>query len=194
MLVERRQWRLRQRPFQILDQPGAPPCQSRPARRRDRHRLRLKLIADAGFVGLPNAGKSTFLAQSPRRGQDRRLSVHDAASWARRRGDRRREFVLADIPGLIEGAHEGAGLGTVSRPRRALPGAAAPRRRDGRAARRGLQDVRAELDAYGAGWPRSPRSSRSTRPTRSRRGRASSRRAPQTGRQADPAHPLRRDR
>jgi GTP-binding protein len=74
--------------------------------------LRLKLIADAGLVGLPNAGKSTFLAS--RHGgktEDRRLSVHHAASEPWRGAHRRREFVIADIPGLIEGAHEGVGIG-----------------------------------------------------------------------------------
>ena len=75
--------------------------------------LRLKLLADAGLVGLPNAGKSTFINQVvEHRGQGRRLCLHHAA--CRKLGvvrHRDREFVLADIPGLIEGAAEGAGIG-----------------------------------------------------------------------------------
>ncbi len=116
--------------------------------------LRLKLIADVGLVGLPNAGKSTFLAAAsaarpkiadyPFTTLTPNLGVVDLSTQER--------FVLADIPGLIEGAHEGAGIGTrflghVERTA-VLIHLVDGTQEDVAAAYR---TVRAELEAYGGG-------------------------------------------
>jgi GTPase len=114
--------------------------------------LRLKLIADAGLVGLPNAGKSTFLAAvsaaRPKIADYPFTTLHPQLGVVNADG---REFVLADIPGLIEGAHEGAGLGDrflghVERCRVLLHLVDATTEHAGKA----YKTVRKELDAYGA--------------------------------------------
>ena len=117
--------------------------------------LRLKLIADAGLIGLPNAGKSTFLAAvtraRPKIGDYPFTTLHPNLGVGLVDNE---EIVIADIPGLIEGAHEGAGLGD---------------RFLGHVERCGVllhlvdgteknpasnyRTVRRELDAYGGGLP-----------------------------------------
>ena len=117
--------------------------------------LRLKLIADAGLIGLPNAGKSTFLAAvtraRPKIGDYPFTTLHPNLGVGLMDNE---EIVIADIPGLIEGAHEGAGLGD---------------RFLGHVERCGVllhlvdgteknpasnyRTVRRELDAYGGGLP-----------------------------------------
>jgi GTP-binding protein len=115
--------------------------------------LRLKLIADAGVVGLPNAGKSTFLAAvtaaKPKIADYPFTTLHPNLGVARVDA---REFVIADIPGLIEGAHEGVGigdrfLGHVERTRVLLHLVSAQEESPAKV----YKTVRAELEAYGGG-------------------------------------------
>ncbi len=120
--------------------------------------LRLKLIADAGLVGLPNAGKSTFLATvsaaKPKIADYPFTTLHPQLGVVACDGQ---EFVLADIPGLIDGAHEGLGLGDrflghVERCRVLLHLVDAGGEHAGEAYR----TVRRELEAYEAGLAEKP--------------------------------------
>lgn len=120
--------------------------------------LRLKLIADAGLVGLPNAGKSTFLAAvsaaKPKIADYPFTTLHPNLGVV---GIDQREFVLADIPGLIAGAHEGAGLGDrflghVERCRVLLHLVDATSEDVVGA----YQTIRSELEAYGGGLAEKP--------------------------------------
>jgi GTP-binding protein len=121
-------------------------------------RLRLKLIADAGVVGLPNAGKSTLLAAvsaaKPKIADYPFTTLHPQLGVVRVDA---REFVLADIPGLIEGAHEGAGigdrfLGHIERCRVLLHLVDGTSEHAGKA----YKTVRGELEAYGHGLAEKP--------------------------------------
>ena len=121
--------------------------------------LRLKLLADAGLVGLPNAGKSTFTNQIT----NPKAKVGDYAftTLTPQLGvvrHRNREFVLADIPGLIEGAAEGAGigdrfLGHIERCRVLIHLIDV----HGTDPAEALHVIEGELEAYGAGLDEKPR-------------------------------------
>jgi GTP-binding protein len=120
--------------------------------------LRLKLLADVGLVGLPNAGKSTFLNSvsnaSAKVGDYPFTTLRPQLGVVRHKG---REFVIADIPGLIEGAAEGAGigdrfLGHVERTWLLLHLVDG----SGEDPLDAWQIVRSELDSYGAGLSDKP--------------------------------------
>src|SRR3989441_146965 len=121
-------------------------------------RLRLKLIADAGIIGLPNAGKSTFLAAvsaaKPKIADYPFTTLHPQLGVVRVDN---REFVIADLPGLIEDAHEGVGLGDrflghVERCRVLLHLIDGTTEHAGQA----YKTVRHELEAYGHGLTNKP--------------------------------------
>jgi GTP-binding protein len=120
--------------------------------------LRLKLLADVGLLGLPNAGKSTFLNSvsnaAAKVGDYPFTTLRPQLGVVRHKG---REFVVADIPGLIEGAAEGAGigdrfLGHVERTRLLLHLVDG----SGEDPVESWRVVRGELDGYGAGLDQKP--------------------------------------
>jgi GTP-binding protein len=121
--------------------------------------LRLKLIADVGLIGLPNAGKSTFLAAvsaaRPKIADYPFTTLYPQLGVVRLTASQ--DFVIADIPGLIEGAHEGAGLGDrfLGHVERC---AVLLHLVDGAAGDvvHGWRTLRAELAAYGAGLADKP--------------------------------------
>jgi GTP-binding protein len=121
--------------------------------------LRLKLIADVGLVGLPNAGKSTFLSVSsaarPKIADYPFTTLHPQLGVVRL--SHSEEFVIADIPGLIAGAHEGAGLGDrfLGHVERC---AVLLHLIDGAAGKvvHAWRTVREELEAYGGGLAEKP--------------------------------------
>jgi len=124
--------------------------------------LRLKLIADAGLIGLPNAGKSTFLAAVSRARP--KIADYPFTTLAPQLGvvkvgggSDAREFVLADLPGLIEGAHEGAGLGDRFLGHAERCGVLL-HLVDGTQAQvvKAYRTIRGELGAYGAGLAEKP--------------------------------------
>jgi GTPase len=124
--------------------------------------LRLKLLADAGLVGLPNAGKSSLLSRISRaqpKVADYPFTTLEPVLGTIERDDR--QLVVADIPGLIEGAGQGAGLGHeflahVERTR-ALVHVLDLKPLDGSDPVENYETVEAELATYGAGLERLPR-------------------------------------
>src|SRR3982751_4613456 len=120
--------------------------------------LRLKLLADVGLVGLPNAGKSTFLNAvtnaNAKVGDYPFTTLHPKLGVVRHKG---REFVVADIPGLIEGAAEGAGVGDLVlahiKRTRVLLHLVDANNEDGAETYRTVRD---ELEAYGEGLADKP--------------------------------------
>jgi GTPase len=120
--------------------------------------LRLKLLADVGLVGLPNAGKSTFINQVTN--ARAKVGAYPFTTLRPQLGvvsHKGREFVIADIPGLIEGAADGAGvgdrfLGHIERCRVLLHLVDAT----GETLTKNYRIVRDELEAYGAGLDEKP--------------------------------------